>query len=169
MIIDSTTLQGSTGVVTASRPLIIKQDVSTGAFDFLQTLGPFFRAFAILPLGRMDTTRWVRVADPSVGIGGTWTAFDSTYTNATSNQIRLQIIGSLEAGETIVDSASTQGLHDVVRFRTHRNIFVEDQPVVSNATTSRLWLEKNGGPIQVHIAEDTENIGHFRTLKERNY
>jgi len=166
-ILDTTTLDVGV-VVTASRTLIIRQD-GTGRFEFLQTLGPFFRAFAILPLGRMDTTRWIPVADPSVGIGGTWTAFDSTYTNAVANSVRLEIVGNLEAGETISDSSETPILHDVIRFRTHRNIFLDGTLVVSNFTTARLWLQKDVGPIQVHIAEDTENLGHFRTLQERNF
>jgi hypothetical protein len=168
-LVDSTTLQLPNIVYTASRTLIIREEPGTGAFEFLQTLGPFFRAFNILPLGRMDTTRWVRIADPSVGIGGTWTAFDSTYSDALTQSIRLQIIGELEAGETISDSADTPGVHDVIRFRTHRNIFIGGTQVVSNATTSRIWLEKDIGPVQVHIAEDTENLGHFRTLKDTNF
>jgi hypothetical protein len=157
-----------------ARNLVIIRNPVTGSFTFFQTLGPFFRALGILPLGRQDTVRAVTIADPSVGIGNTWQAFDSSYTNATGSTVRLQIIGSLEAGEQITDSTEHDSpLHhptyDALRFRTYRNIFVGSSQVVSNATTSRLWLVKDIGPVQVHIAEDTENLGHFRVLKGKNF
>ena len=167
-IVDTTTLQLST-VVTSSRLFIIRRDMISGRFDFLQTIGPFFRALNITPTGRTDTTRWVTVADPSVGIGGTWTAFDSTYVNGLGNTVQLQIIGELQAGETITDSSASKNTFDAVRFRTYRNIFIAGQPAISNATTSRLWLAKDVGPVQVHITEDTENLGQFRTMKQKNF
>jgi hypothetical protein len=128
----------------------------------------------ITPIGRTDTVRALTIADPSAGIGGTWTALDSTYNNVSGSQVRLQILGSLEAGETITDSTEHVSplhheTHDALRFRTYRNIFVGSSQVVSNATTSRLWLVKDIGPVQIHIAEDTENLGHFRTLQGKNF
>lgn len=166
LIRDSTTLHLGASDTTVVRSLVIIRNPLNGSFTFFQTLGPFFRALGILPPGRQDTVRAVVIADPSVGIGGGWTAFDSSYSNATGSTVRLQILGSLEAGETITDSLGT---HDALRFRTYRNIFVGSSQVVSNATTSRLWLVKNIGPVQVHIAEDTENLGHFRVLKNKNF
>jgi hypothetical protein len=164
---DTTRRPNATSDTTEVRSLVIIRNPLTGSFTFLQTLGPFFRALGVLPLGRTDTVRAVVIADPSLGIGGTWTGFDSTYQNATGSQVRLQIVGSLEAGETITDS--TGATHDALRFRTHRNVFVGSSQVVSNATTARIWLVRNVGPVQVHIAEDTENIGHFRVLENRNF
>lgn len=167
MIQDSTRLHLGVVDTTVARNLFIIKNPATGSFTFLQTLGPFFRALGVLPLGRTDTVRAVTIADPSLGIGGSWTAFDSSYTNATSATVRLQILGQLEAGETITDSANVT--HNALRFRTYRNVFVGSSQVVSNATTSRLWLVKDVGPVQVHIAEDTENIGHFRVMKSKNF
>ena len=171
VIRDSTTLRLGATDTTVTRSLVIIRNPLTGSFTFLQTLGPFFRALAITPLGRIDTVRAITIADPSMGIGGTWTALDSTYSNAGGSSVRLQIIGSLEAGEQITDSTNSPNhpTYDALRFRTYRNVFVGSSQVVSNATTSRLWLVKNIGPVQVHIAEDTENLGQFRVLKDKNF
>lgn len=165
VILDVTTLHLTVDTTVGPRTLVIIPNPVTGSFTFLQTLGPFFRATGVLPLGRQDTVRAVKIADPSVGIGGTWTAFDSTYPGA-NGDVRLQIVGALEGGESITDSTSQKTTHDALRFKTIRNVFVNGIQVVSNAVTSRLWLVKNLGPVQVHIAEDTENIGHFRVLKQ---
>lgn len=167
LIRDSTTLRLGATDTTVTRSLVIIRNPLDGSFTFFQTLGPFFRALGILPLGRLDTVRAIKVADPSVGIGGTWTAFDSTYANVGGSTVRLQIIGTLEGGEVITDSSHT--IYNTLRFRTHRNIFVDASQPVNNSTTAKLWLAKDIGPVQVNIAEDTENIGHFRVLNDRNF
>jgi len=163
VITDSTTLHLATDT-TVVRLLLVRRPATP--YEFLQTLGPFFRAFNI---PRTDTTRWIPIADPSVGIGSSWTAFDSTYTDALSSQVRLEIIGQIEAGETIRDSSVAQTRHNTIRFRTWRRISVNGSVIVNNATTARIWLEKNVGPVQVHIAQDTENIGHFRVMRSKNF
>jgi hypothetical protein len=169
LIRDTTRLHLGSTDTTVTRNLVIIRNPATGSFTFFQTIGPFFRALGITPLGRQDTVRAVTVADPSVGIGGTWTALDSLYTNAGGSQVRLQIFGSLEGGEQITDSTSSHTTYDVLRFRTYRNVFVGSSQVVTNATTSKLWLAKNVGPVQVLISEDTENLGHFRTMKQKSF
>jgi len=164
VIIDSTRLvHPSIGEILVARNLVILKNNITGEFFFLQTLGPFFRAFGI---NRTDTVRSIPIARPEVGIGGSWTAFDSTYTDSTASTIRLQIFGEVEAGEVITDSAAAHGTHETVRFRTWRRITLNGTIVVDNATTSKLWLQRIFGPVQLLIAEDTENIGHFRVLAE---
>jgi hypothetical protein len=167
VIVDTTTLQHpSAGVIGVKRNLIIIKDPGTGEFTFAQTLGPFFRAFNI---ARTDTVRFVSIAKPALGIGGTWTAFDSTYVDGSSTNVRLQIFGEVLTGETITDSTTSHTKHNAIRFRTWRRITVGSTVAVDNATTSRLWLVKNIGPVIVHIAQDTENLGHFRVLKSKNF
>jgi hypothetical protein len=166
-LFDTTTFQHpSAGVITASRTLVLIKNNTTGDFMFAQTLGPFFRAFSI---PRIDTVRFVSIAKPSLGIGGTWTAFDSTYVDGSSTNIRLQIFGEVLTGESITDSTTSHTKHNAIRFRTWRRITVGSTVAVDNATTSRLWLVKNIGPVIVHIAQDTENLGHFRVLKSKNF
>lgn len=169
LIRDTTRLHLGSTDTTVTRNLVIIRNPATGSFTFFQTIGPFFRALGITPLGRTDTVRAITVADPSVGIGGTWTGLDSNYTNVGGSTVRLQILGSLEAGEQITDSTTSHTTYDALRFRTYRNIFVGSSQVVSNATTSKLWLVKNVGPVQVLISEDTENLGHFRTMKQKSF
>lgn len=167
VLVDTTTLNHPTaGVIGVKRNLIFIKNATTGDFTFAQTLGPLFRAFNIQ---RTDTVRLVTIARPSVGIGNSWTAFDETFSDTGGAQIRLQIFGQVEAGEVITDSSTSHSRHETVRFRTYRKISVNNATVVDNATTSRLWLAKNVGPVQVLIAQDTENLGHFRVLKHKNF
>lgn len=167
VIVDSTRLIHPTlGEILIARNLIIVKNPATGEFFFAQTLGPFFRAFNI---ARTDTVRVVSIAKPSVGIGNTWTSFDSTYVDGTGANIRLEILGKVEDGEVITDSSATHTTHETIRFRTWRRISVNGAVVVDNATTSKLWLRKDVGPVQVLIAQDTENYGHFRVLSDKNF
>lgn len=175
-LIDTTTGPFGPGgfVVTVSRTLLIQKE-SNGDFLFMQTLGPFKRAFGI-PVGTAasDTLFWVAVARPSQGVGSTgaqWTGYDSTFTGTGGTQVQLQIFGKIEAMENIADSTDSPAdtPRETFRSRTWRKITVGGLVVQDDATTSRLWLAKDIGPIQVHIAEDTENIGHFRVLKSKNF
>ncbi len=167
VIIDSTRLvHPLLGEILVARNLVILKNNLTGEFFFLQTLGPFFRAFGI---NRMDTVRSIPIAKPEVGIGGTWVAFDSTYVDSTASSIRLQIFGEVEDGEVITDSTATHSSHETIRFRTWRRITLNGTVVVDNATTSKLWLQKDFGPVQILISEDTENVGHFRIVKDWNF
>jgi hypothetical protein len=167
VIVDSTRLIHPTlGEILVARNLLIVKNNITGEFFFAQTLGPFFRAFDI---NRTDTVRVVSIAKPELGIGGTWTAFDSTYVDNLGSNVRLQIFGEVEGGEVITDSSAAHDRYETVRFRTWRRISVDNAVIVDNATTSRLWLRRNLGPVQVLIAQDTENLGHFRTLKDKNF
>jgi hypothetical protein len=159
-------------VVTVSRVLMVKKDSASGDIFFLQTLGPFKRAFGI-PVGTnaSDTLIWVAVARPSQGMGNTgaqWTAYDSTFTGASAT-IRLQIFGKIVEQTTIIDSSATHASHTVYRSRTSRNVTVGGTLAQSDAETSQLWLEAGVGPIQVWIIEDTENLGHYRVLSGKNF
>lgn len=168
VIVDSTTLQHPVaGVITVARNLLIVKNPTTGEFLFAQTLGPFFRAFNI---ERTDTVRAVSIAKPELGIGGEWVAFDSTYLDsAGTSNVRLEILGRVEGGEVVTDSSAARATWETIRFRTWRRISVNGAVIVDNATTSRLWLYRGVGPIQVLIAQDSENLGHFRTLKDKNF
>ena len=140
----------------------------------MQTIGPFKRAFGIPydTLSAADTLAWVAVARPSQGVGATgaqWTAYDSTFTGTGSTQVRLQIFGKIEAIETIIDSSSGHTSYSTYRSRTWRKITVSGSVVQDDATTSRLYLAKDVGPVQIRIVEDTENIGHFRVLSQKNF
>ncbi len=168
VIVDSTRLIHPTlGEILVARNLLILKNNITGEFFFAQTLGPFFRAFNI---ERTDTARIISVAKPELGIGGEWVALDSTYVDSlgTSN-IRLEILGKVEGGEVITDSSAAHTKYETIQFRTRRRISVNGAVIVDNATTSRIWLRRDIGPIQVLIAQDTENLGHFRTIKDKNF
>ncbi len=173
-IIDSTTGPFGPGgfVVTVARTLLVREAVD-GEFEFLQNIGPFKRAFGIT-VGTLasDTLKWFAVARSSQGVGSTgtsWVAFDSTFTGTGGSQVRLEIFGRIEAVETITDSSAAHTQHTAYRSRTWRRITVSGSVVQDDATTSRLHLVKDIGPVQVRIVEDTENLGHFRVLTEKNF
>jgi hypothetical protein len=180
-IIDSTTGPFGPGgvVVTVARTLLIQQD-SLGDFSFMQTIGPFKRAFGItVGTTAADTLIWVAVARPSQGVGSTgavWTAYDSSFTgvvNGITVDVRLEIYGMFEAIETISDSTSvTDGPATermTYRSRTWRTITAGGTVVQLDVTTSQLWLAEDLGPAQMDIRNDTENLGHFRTLSATNF
>ncbi len=177
-IIDSTTGPFGPGgfVVTVARTLLVQQDAA-GDYSFMQTIGPFKRAFGI-PVGTTaaDTLVWVAVARPSQGVGSTgavWTAYDSSFTGTGGVTVRLEIFGQFEATETISDSTTSQDSPSTDRMtyrsRTWRRITVGGTVVQDDATTSQLWLAEDLGPAQMEIKQDTENIGHFRTLSATNF
>jgi hypothetical protein len=166
---DSTTGSFLPTGVYAVRTLFIRK-TAAGDFEFMQTIGPFKRAFGI-PTGTTyaDTLKWVAVARPSLGINVVWTAFDSTFPGTGGTQVRLQIFGKIEGTETITDSSSSHQTYATYRSRTWRKLTVGGSVVQDDATTSKLWLAPNVGPVQVRIVEDTENIGHFRVMRSRNF
>lgn len=173
LIVDSTTLYlPSAGVVTIARNVLVKKD-STGDFYFMQTIGPFKRAFQIsYGTTAADTLIFIPIVRPTQGAGSTgtsWTAYDQTFTGSGGVAVRLQIFGRIEAQETISDSAGTPAQHTVYRARTHRKVTVGGSVVQDDAETARLWLEPGVGPIWIRIVEDPENIGHWRYLTSRNF
>jgi len=166
IIVDSTTLRHPlAGVIRVGKLLFIRKDTTTGDFDFLQTLGPFYRAFGI---SSTDTLRWFTVAKPSAGASGTWTAFDSTFSSP-AGDVRLEIKGEMLGTVSVTDSSSSHQAWSTYKTRTYRNIYVSGNPVVTNSTTSQLWLAVDVGPVQVHIAQDTENLGHFRVMTSKSF
>jgi hypothetical protein len=160
------------GVVTVPRTLLVKKD-SLGDFYFMQSIGPFKRAFQI-PYGSSaaDTLIFIPIVRPTQGSGSTgvqWTAYDQTFTSSGGVPVRLEIFGRIETQETISDSAAPPANHTVYRARTHRRVTVGGSVVQDDAETARLWLEPEIGPIQVRIVEDPENIGHWRFFVSRNF
>ncbi len=163
ILIDSTQV----GATTPSVKLLqIKQDAQ-GDYYFRQTLGPFYRA---IQASYTDTLIWVLLAKPSVGVNYEWTAFDTTVNgvvNGVPASIHLQILGIIEGKEIITDSTSAHAKDTTYRIRTHRKITVSGFSVLS--TTAVLWLQPNVGPVQIDIAGDPENYGHFRVLSGKNF
>jgi len=167
LIQDSTTVLS----VTTTRFFQISKDTSTGDFSFRQTLGPFYRA---IHATYTDTAVWIRIARPSMGIAVIWNAFDTTVTGSipgggTAN-VRLQIFGEIEAKVSITDSSASHTVYPTAyRIRTWRKITAGGFVIQDDATTARLWLVANVGPVQVNISGDTENYGHFRVLEGKNF
>ena len=172
-LVDSTTGPFGPGgfVVTVARTLLIRKDATTGDLEFLQTIGPFKRAFGIPIPGTAasDTLIWAAVARPSTGLSGQWLAFDQTFTGTGSTQVRLEIKGTIDSVVTVRDSSAAHTTYTAYRSRTWRKITVGGTVVQDDATTSRLWLAPFVGPVQVRIVEDTENLGHFRVIKAKNF
>jgi len=167
---DTTTLYiAGIGTVIRIDSLYIRKDTVSGDFEFLSSLGLFFRSYKITPRGRTDTTRWIAVARKSAGLTGTWVAFDSSYTDSLNARVRLQISGAIEAQEAITDSSSSHTSWSTYRCRTYRNIYVNDTLRINSSPIVLLWLAPDVGPIQIHIYETAENFGYFRVMKSKNF
>jgi len=167
LIQDSTTVDST----TTTRFFQISKDTTTGDFSFRQTLGPFYRA---IHATYTDTAVWIRIARPSMGIGVVWSAFDTTVSGnipgAGTANVRLQIFGEIETKVSITDSSASHTVYpNAYRIRTWRKITAGGFVVQDDATTAKLWLVANIGPVQVNISGDTENYGHFRVLKDKNF
>src|SRR5689334_19248016 len=163
LIQDSTEVASTTTV----RFFRVRKDTATGDIAFMQTLGPFYRA---IQASYTDTAIWIYLARPSRGMNATWTAFDTTVSgvvNGISSNVHLQIFGIIEARETITDSTHDNTPYNTYRIRTYRTITVG--PVSVTSTTAKLWLAADVGPVQVDIAGDPENYGHFRVMKDKNF
>ncbi len=166
LILDSTTVFGLTSV----HFFLIRKDTTTGDFAFLQTLGPFYRAIGV---SSTDTAKWIQIAKPSAGAGVTWTAYDTSVTAVVpgigSATVRLQIFGQIQSGVIVVDSSSAHNSYTTYLVRTWRKITANSFTIEDDATTAQIWLAKDIGPVQVDIAGDTENYGHFRVLAGKNF
>lgn len=163
LLLDSTHVASTTSV----RFFRVKKDSSTGDIAFLQTLGPFYRA---IQASYTDTAIWLYLARPSRGMNSIWTAFDTTVhgtVNGVSSDVHLQIFGIIEARETITDSTDAHTAYNTYRIRTYRTITVG--PISVTTTTAKLWLAADVGPVQVDIAGDPENYGHFRVMQDKNF
>jgi hypothetical protein len=169
LIIDSTTVGTSTSV----HRLLVKKDTTTGDISFRQTLGPFYR---LIGATYTDTTIWVELAKPSVGVNVQWTAFDTTVTGhlaGQTGQVHLEIFGKIEGQQNVTDSSASHTTYLAYKVRTWRRVTATVSGVTitlqDNSTTSQLWLTKDIGPVQVNISGDPENYGHFRVLQSKNF
>ena len=167
LIQDSTNVAG----VTSVHFFQIKKNTSTGDFSFRQTLGPFYRAIGAV---YTDTLVWIALAKPSMGINTAWTAFDTTVTGnipgVGSASVHLEIFGKVEGQFPVTDSSADHHVYPkTYRVRTWRKITAGGFVIQDDATTARLWLAADIGPVQVNISGDTENFGFFRVLKSRNF
>ena len=166
LIRDSTTVEG----ITSVRFFQIKKDSASGDLSFRQTLGPFYRAIGAT---YSDTLAWIELAKPSVGVGAQWSAFDTTvvgHMGGLTGDVRLQIFGKIEGQVSITDSSAAHVVYPhAYRIRTWRKITAGGFVVQDDATTAKLWLVADVGPVQMNISGDTENYGLFRVLTSRNF
>lgn len=158
---------------SSSRFLQIKKD-SAGSYWFRQTLGPFYRAIQKrgISFTYTDTLIWVLIVKPSVGVGGTWTAFDTTITGTFSGSpidFQLTISGKIEYPVSVTDSTTAHTQHSTYLSTTTRTVRIGPTIVTTGAITGRFWLAKDIGPVQVNISGDTENYGHWRVMKSKNF
>ena len=168
-------IKDSTSVGTPGTPrfLQIKKD-SSGSYWFRQTLGPFYRAIARrgVAITYSDTLIWVLIVKPSAGVGGTWVAFDSTWTGTFGGSpvpVRLTINGSISYPVSITDSTILHTQYSTYLSATTRTVVIGPTTVADGAITGRFWLAKDIGPVQVNIAGDAENYGHWRVMKSKTF
>ncbi|MEW6061584.1 MAG: hypothetical protein AB1600_06525 [Bacteroidota bacterium] len=155
-------------------PVMAYYDSTSGDYYYLTNLGLFFRSSRIKDSAnasnvRMDSLRFIKLASPKAGIGGTFTCFEEnfvSYANPTApTTINLKITGTWEAKQDITVNGMT---FTTYYLKISRVASVGGQ-AVSSGTTAKIWLAKGIGPVKMHLYGDVETPGNYRELKSKNF
>ena len=100
------------------------------------------------------------------GVGVEWTGFDSTWT-APTGQVRLQIVGKIEAKAPITVNNLTFSVYKAI---ATRKVYLggSTTPSVVGETAS-IWLAPDIGIVKFIFNADGESSGFFRELKSKNF
>lgn len=154
-------------------PIAAYYDSSSGDYYYLTNLGLFFRGSVVRDSAsggiRRDSLRFIKLASPKVGIGGTFTSFEENFVSyanpAASTTINLAITGKWESKTDVTVNGVKYSTYYLVISRVAK---VGTTPV-STGVTAKLWLAKGIGPVKMFLAGDAEVPGNYRELKTKNF
>ncbi|MBU2444381.1 MAG: hypothetical protein KJ666_02245 [Bacteroidetes bacterium] len=171
LIRDTTKIPG-VGVASKFTPFLIRYDSANASYDFLTNIGFFYRTFKVYTTGttniKVDSLRWIKLADTKSGLNKEFTAFDETFTGVVgtaSVQVRLQVLGNFEAKETITVGTTS---YETYRLVAKRKVFI-GTTLAAEGLTAKLWLVNNVGPIQILLIGDAESHGKFQKMTAKNF
>ncbi|MEX0602016.1 MAG: hypothetical protein WD295_01660, partial [Bacteroidota bacterium] len=147
------------------RPFFVKREPPTGTakFEFLTSIGLFYRTFGI---ARTDSLQWVTLVRQDTGLTNEWIAFDGTYTGAIG-QVRLVVAASIEGREEL--SLGGQAFN-AYRIRAVRRIYLGGATTPSvTGTTATIWLQPNVGIVKFIFNSDGETPGFYREFQSKNF
>lgn len=176
LISDSTLLAPPLAPITFKKftPVFAYYDTASGDYWYLTNLGNFYRynkvyksASDLTP--RADSLRFIKLASPKAGLGGTFTSFEETFTSylipTAPFTINLKITGTWEKKEDLILSGTTYNTYYLVIKRKA----TIGTTTASEGTTAKLWLVKGVGPVKMFLAGDNEVPGNYRELKSKNF
>lgn len=172
LVMDST-LTAPGGAIKAT-PVFAYYDSASADYYYLTNLGLFFRGSVIKDSAtaagvRIDSLRFIRLASPKAGIGGSFTCFEEnfvSYANPSApTTITLKITGTWESKQDVTVNGVTYPAYYLV---INRAAFVGSAQV-NSGVTAKLWLAKGIGPVKMFLAGDAEVPGNYRELKSKNF
>ncbi len=172
LIMDSTlTAPGGAKKFT---PIFAYYDTANGDYYYMTNFGLFFRGSVIKDSAnavgvRMDSLKFIKLASPGVGLGGTFTAHQGVYTSyanpSAPTNITLTVSGKWESkGEVTVNGVAYTAYYLIISREAKVG-----SATVSSGVTAKLWLAKGIGPVKMFLAGDVEVPGNYRELSSKNF
>ena len=172
LVMDSTlTAPGGAKKVT---PVFAYYDSTSADYYYMTNLGLFFRSSVIKDSAaasgvRMDSLRFIKLASPKAGIGGSFVCFEEnlvSYANPSApTTITLKITGTWESKQEVTVNGVTYSAYYLV---INRAAFVGSAQV-NSGVTAKIWLVQGVGPVKMFLAGDAEVPGNYRELKSKNF
>lgn len=172
LIMDSTlTAPGGAKKFT---PIFAYYDTATGDYYYMTNFGLFFRGSVVKDSAsaagvRMDSLKFIKLASPSAGLGGSFTAHEGVYTSyanpSAPTNITLTVTGKWESKGDVTVNGVTYPAYYLIISRTAK----VGTATVSSGVTAKLWLAQGIGPVKMFLAGDVEVPGNFRELKSKNF
>lgn len=169
LVLDST-LTAPTGPYKLT-PVAAYQNTTTNDYYYLTSLGYFYRSTNIKDSAsggiRNDSLRFIKLASPSAGLGGSFVCFEEEFTTYPSgSKINLKITGTWGATtEDLTLNGTSYTTYPIVISRS----VTSGGSSLSSGTTAKIWLAKGIGPVKMFLAGDPEAPGNYRELKSKNF
>lgn len=170
LVRDTTRVPG-VGVSMKFTPVFVDYDSTIAEYKFLTNLGFFFRTFSVQTSGstRSDSLRYIILAKPRAGMGGTFTCFEETFAGSvagSATNVTLKIEGTWgTATQSVTAGGST---YETYYLEIRRVITIGGTPVATGLT-AKLWVATGVGPVKMHLFGDAESHGNYRVMTSKNF
>ena len=172
LIRDTTKVPG-VGVAMKFTPVFANYDSATGAYTYMTNLGFFYRTFQVKAAGSAnianDSLRFIVLANPRAGLGGTFTCFDENFSGSvagTPATINLKITGTWGTAKQSVTGGGVT--YEAYYLEIRRVVTIGSTPVATGLT-AKLWVVPGVGPVKMHLIGDSESHGNYRVITGKNF
>lgn len=172
LIRDTTKVPG-VGVTSKFTPVFADYDSTTGAYTYMTNLGFFYRTFQVKSSGlttiKNDSLRFIVLANPRAGMGGTFTCLDENFSGSvagTPTTVNLKITGTWGSEkQTVTGGGAT---YEAYYLEIRRVVTIGTTPVATGLT-AKLWVVPGVGPVKMHLIGDAESHGNYRVISGKNF
>lgn len=172
LIRDTTRVPG-VGVAMKFTPVFADYDSASGAYRYMTNLGFFYRTFQVKAAGsaniQSDSLRFIVLANPRAGMGGTFTCLDENFSGSvagTPATVNLKITGTWGTTKQTVTGGGVS--YEAYYLEIRRVITIAGTPVATGLT-AKLWVVPGVGPVQMHLIGDAESHGNYRVISGKNF